>query len=86
MSTTGFVPNLGAQRPTGPIQADPDPVSVVLPPNWRESLDIALPKARKKLDETNKEAGKTVNLGYMFLGGLLIATGVYLIVYKWRKI
>lgn len=86
MSTTTFVPNLGAKRPTGPIQADPNPVSIVLPPNWRQSLNAGLPEAQKKLDEANKEAGKAVNVGYMFLGGLLIAVGVYLIVYKWQKI
>lgn len=86
MIETGFNAILGAERPSGPIQADPDPKSVVLPPDWRQSLDAALPKAQKNLDIKNLEAAKSVNIGYMTLGGLFIAISVYLIVYKWQRI
>lgn len=85
MSETGFNAILGAERPSGPIKADPDPKSVALPPDWKQSLDAALPKAQKKLDIENLEAAKSVNIGYMALGGLFIAISVYLIVYKWQR-
>jgi hypothetical protein len=85
MSQPGYIFVPGGSKPGGPIQADPNPVSSVLPPDWRESLNLGLPESQKKHEEKVKEVSKSPNTGYLVVGLIFLVAAIGLTIYKWPK-